>query len=140
MIRSFVTLFFVLYSLCISGQGITGTWKTIDDETGEPKSIVRIYEKNQKVYGEIIEILNPKKKNSVCDKCEGELKNEPILGMTIIKEMVKNDDLYEDGTILNPSTGKVYKCRLMLSEDINKLQVRGYVAFFYKTQFWERVK
>ena len=54
--------------------------------------------------------------------------------------MEKDDDVYEDGTIVNPSTGKQYKCRLQIGDSPNQLQVRGYVAFFYKTQYWERVK
>jgi len=121
-------------------QDILGKWRTIDDETGEPKSIVNIYEKDGKLFGDIIEILNPAKKDAVCDKCEGELKDQPVLGMTIIKNMEKQEDAYEKGTILNPSTGKLYTCRLKFEEDPDKLQVRGYVAFFYKTQYWERVK
>ncbi len=122
-----------------NAQDILGKWRTIDDETGEPKSIVKLYERDGKLYGDIIEILNPEKVNSVCSKCEGELKDKPIMGMTIINSMVKDEDVYEKGTIVNPSTGKTYKCRLKL-EEANKLQVRGYVAFFYKTQYWERVK
>jgi uncharacterized protein (DUF2147 family) len=131
----------VLLFTCQSffAQEILGKWRTIDDETGEPKSIVNIYEKDGQLFGDIIEILNPEKVNSVCSKCEGALKDKPILGMTIISNMVKDDDVYEDGTIVNPSTGKTYTCRLKLEEE-NKLQVRGYVAFFYKTQYWERVK
>lgn len=140
MTKVFFTVCFTLYSMSCVSQGIIGNWKTIDDETGEPKSIVKIYEQDGKVFGEIVEILNPKRKNAVCDNCEGDLKDKPILGMTIIKDMVKDDDVYEDGTIFNPSTGKLYKCRLMLTEDPNRLQVRGYVAFFYKTQYWERIK
>jgi uncharacterized protein (DUF2147 family) len=119
-------------------QEILGKWRTIDDETGEPKSIVEIYEKDGKVYGDIVEILNEEKVNSVCSKCEGELKDKPILGMTIINNMEKDDEVYENGTIVNPSSGKTYTCRLKLEEP-GKLQVRGYVAFFYKTQYWERM-
>jgi len=122
----------------IFSQEIFGKWRTIDDETGEPKSIVKIYEKDGKVFGEIVEILNKDKVNSLCTKCEGDLKDKPILGMTIINDMEKDDDVYENGTIVNPSSGKTYTCRLKLEEE-NRLQVRGYVAFFYKTQYWERV-
>lgn len=130
----------VLLSWSSVSQDIFGKWKTIDDETGEEKSIVNIYEKGGKVYGDIVEVLNPAKKNSTCTKCDGENKNKPIEGMTIIKGLSKDDDVYEDGTILNPSNGKVYKCRLKFEDDPNKLQVRGYVAFFYKTQYWLRVE
>lgn len=124
----------------LNGQDIFGKWKTIDDETGEEKSIVNIYEENGKVYGKIVEILNPSRKNALCDKCEDENKNKPILGMKIIDGLEKDDDVYEGGTILNPSNGKIYKCRLKLGEEPGTLRVRGYVAFFYKTQYWQKVK
>lgn len=132
------TLTICFFSLTFS-QSFTGKWKTIDDETGDEKSIVNIYEKNGKLYGDIIEVLNPKKKNSKCTDCDGANKNKPILGMTIINGLSKEDDAYEGGTILNPSNGKVYKCRLKFEDNPNILQVRGYIAFFYKTQYWQRV-
>ena len=61
--------------------------------------------------------------------------------MEIIRDMEKDGDEYNDGTILDPSNGKVYECKLWLDEDdSDKLKVRGYVYFFYRTQTWERVK
>jgi uncharacterized protein (DUF2147 family) len=137
---NYITLLLLCFFSFTFSQTITGNWKTIDDETGEEKSIVNIYEKDGKIYGNIIEILNPKKKNSTCTDCEGANKNKPILGMTIINGLSKDDGIYAGGTILDPSNGKVYKCRLKLGEDQNLLEVRGYVAFFYKTQYWRRVK
>jgi uncharacterized protein (DUF2147 family) len=116
-------------------------WKTIDDETGEAKSVVDIYKYEGKIYGIIIEILDPNNKNSLCEKCKGSKKDKPILTMIIIDGLTKNDDIYEGGTILDPENGKTYKCRLKLDEE-NKdlLRVRGYLAFFYKTQYWKRYK
>lgn len=137
-IKTFCLLLVIFFSHTICAQGIIGKWRTIDDETGEPKSIVKIYERSGKLFGDIIEILNSERVNSVCSKCEGDLKDQPILGMTIIRDMKKGNGIYEKGSIVNPSTGKTYNCRLKL-EDNTKLQVRGYVAFFYKTQYWERV-
>ena len=137
--RSFFILSLVLTVFSVSSQNVFGKWKTIDDETGDEKSIVEIYEHNGKIYGKIIEILNPIRKNAVCDVCEGENKDKPILGMLIIDGLTKDDDVYEDGNILNPINGKVYKCRLKLEEDADTLQVRGYIAFFYKTQYWQRI-
>ncbi|RNC79828.1 MAG: DUF2147 domain-containing protein [Winogradskyella sp.] len=133
--------FLIALLICLStnAQDIFGKWKTIDDETGEEKSIVNIYKKEGKIYGDIVELLNNKKPNPLCDVCKGKNKNKPILGMTIINNMKPEDDVYEGGTILNPSNGKVYKCRLKMEEP-NKLQVRGYVAFFYKTQYWVRAE
>ncbi|MBV7267764.1 DUF2147 domain-containing protein [Winogradskyella luteola] len=121
-----------------SAQNIFGKWKTIDDETGETKSIVEIYENDGKVYGKIVDILTDNR-DAICSKCEDDKKDKPVLGMVIIDGLKKDDEAYEGGTILNPENGKVYKCRLKIEEDEDTLQVRGYVAFFYKTQYWERV-
>lgn len=135
----FVLLFFgMLFSA--SGQAILGKWKTIDDETGEEKSIVEIYKKNDKIYGKIIDIMDASKRDSSCDKCEGDDYNKPVLGLVIIKDMEANGSVFKNGTITNPEDGKVYTCRLKLDDnDLNRLQVRGYIAFFYKTQYWVRV-
>ena len=125
----------------MASQSIFGKWKTVDDQTGEAKSIVEIYKENGKVYGKIIEIFDPKKRDLPCKFCKGEDYNKPVLGLKIIKEMVKSGSSYKKGTITNPEDGKVYDCRLKLVEgNTNKLQVRGYVAFFYRTQYWLRVE
>ncbi|WP_204345664.1 DUF2147 domain-containing protein [Psychroserpens algicola] len=130
----------LLMSLSINSQSILGQWKTVDDKTGEEKSIVEIYMKNGKVYGKIVDIFDPEKRDLPCQFCEGADYNQPILGLNIIKEMTKSGNAYKNGTITNPEDGKVYDCRLKLDEDdVNKLQVRGYVAFFYRTQYWIRV-
>lgn len=134
------TLLFVCILSSVNAQSIFGKWKSIDDETGKAKSIIEIYEKDRKVYGKIIEIINKDRANAVCDACKGDKKNQPILGMRIIEGLELEDDMYEGGTITNPENGKVYKCTLKLTEDSDTLRVRGYVAFFYKTQYWKRVE
>lgn len=141
MKHKLIVLVLCLISYSNFAQGILGKWKTIDDETGDAKSIVEIYKENDKIFGKIVEILNPKRKNALCTKCEGDDKDEPILGFIVIRGLEKDGNYYEDGIIIDPSKGKTYKCRLALDED-NKdlLQVRGYVAFFYATQYWERIK
>ncbi|WP_138434240.1 DUF2147 domain-containing protein [Winogradskyella algicola] len=138
MRNNLLLLILILANLQLNAQDILGKWKTIDDETGEPKSIVEIYEKEGKIYGKIVDILT-KNRDAICKKCDGENKNQPILGLEIINGLEKDDDIYEGGTILNPENGKVYKCRLKLEEDTDTLQVRGYIAFLYKTQYWKRV-
>ena len=121
-------------------QSVVGKWKTIDDETGEAKSIVEIYQKNGKIYGKVIDIFDASKRNGLCEKCKGSRKNKPVLGMQIIDGLTKDDDEYSDGKILDPEKGKEYKCKIWLdSSNKNKLYVRGYVAFFYRTQNWYRV-
>ena len=131
-----VTLMFFTFG---SAQSVFGKWKTVDDETGEEKSIIEIFEKNGKVFGKVIEILtnNP---DAVCSKCEGTEKNQPILGLHLIKEMTKDGKYYKNGTIFDPNKGKKYKCRLYVDpEKPNQLQVRGYIGFLYKSQYWIRV-
>jgi uncharacterized protein (DUF2147 family) len=125
----------------MNSQSIIGKWKTIDaQDGGKEKSIVEIYEENGKIFGKIIEILNPEDKDAICTKCEGEDKNRPILGLVLIKNMIKHGKYYKKGTIFHPEHGKTFRCRLQLTEDFNLLQVRGYVAFLYATQYWERVE
>ena len=130
-----------LLTFSLSAQNILGQWKTIDDETGEAKSIVEIYEEDGKVYGKIVEIFDKSRRDLPCKFCKGEDYNKPILGLVIIKDMEQTEtNLYKSGTITNPEDGKVYTCRLKLDDDPNRLQVRGYVAFFYRTQYWVRVE
>lgn len=123
-------------SLVLSAQSVTGRWTTIDDATGKAKSVVEITERNGKLSGRIVEIFDPAKRDKLCEKCPGERKNKPVLGMEIIRDMVQDGKEWEDGTILDPENGKVYDCKIWL--DGGKLQVRGYVAFFFRTQVWVR--
>ncbi|MGB6267754.1 MAG: DUF2147 domain-containing protein [Olleya sp.] len=134
-----ITIIIVLISFSVSAQDILGQWKTIDDVTGEAKSIVEIYKKDEKVYGKIIEIFDKTKRDLPCIKCEGDDYNKPILGLDIIKNMTKDGQYYKNGTVVDPQDGKVYKLRLGLTDE-GQLQVRGYIGFFYATQYWVRVK
>ncbi|WP_340154707.1 DUF2147 domain-containing protein [uncultured Winogradskyella sp.] len=135
MNKNILVLFSVFFMFSfLSAQSVLGKWKTIDDSTGKARSIIEIYESDGKIYGKIIELINPKSNNPLCNQCKGDKKNQPIIGL------IMNDDVYEDGTILNPENGKTYDCRLKFEDDEDTLQVRGYLAFFYKTQYWKRIK
>ncbi|WP_395057871.1 DUF2147 domain-containing protein [Flavobacterium sp.] len=139
--KKLTLLFLLLACLQMQSQTVLGKWKTIDDKTGEAKSIVEVYENNGKVYGKIIEIFDVTKRNRKCDKCEGTDKNKPVLGLVIIKGLTKDDDEYNGGKILDPETGNIYKCILKLSGK-DKLEVRGYMGFALigRSQTWVRVK
>ncbi len=137
--NKYLIIITLLISQSIVSQTIFGKWKTVDDETGEEKSIVEIYQEEGKVYGKIIEIFDPVKRDLPCEFCEGEDYNKPVLGLNIIKDMEKSGDVYKKGTVVNPEDGKVYDCRIKLDDDNpNRLQLRGYIAFFYRTQYWIR--
>ena len=139
--KQFITLLIcVLVTTSLYSQSVIGKWKTIDDETGDAKSIVEVYSKSGKIYAKVIEILDLEHKNSVCKKCSGEDKNKSILGLTIIKGLSKDGSEYNSGEILDPKNGKLYKCALSL-ESKDKLKIRGYIGFSLlgRTQYWHRV-
>ncbi|MDR6845869.1 DUF2147 domain-containing protein [Flavobacterium granuli] len=139
IVFSLVVFFAMIFN--VQGQTVLGKWKTIDDETGETKSIVEVYEKSGKVYGKVVEILRADHKKDVCSKCEGADKNKPILGMVIINGLKKDGSEYNGGTILDPENGKKYKCYITL-ESPDKLKLRGYIglSIMGRTQYWSRVK
>lgn len=138
--KCIVFLLLLLAHFCFS-QSVLGKWKTIDDETGKEKGIVEIYEKDGKIFGTIIEILEAEHRTKKCILCQGSDKNKPILGMTFIKVLSKDGNEYNGGKILDPKNGKLYKCYITL-EGKDKLKVRGYIGFslFGRTQYWYRVK
>ena len=114
----------------------TGYWKTIDDETGEAKSIVKIYEVDGKYYGRVDRLLL--KPGALCDKCEGEDHNKPIEGMVFVWGMSADGDAeYSGGKIFDPAKNKTYRCSMWIKD--GKLMVRGYLGPFYRTQTWHAV-
>lgn len=127
-------------------KGVTGIWKTIDDETGKAKSHVQIYKKDGKLYGKIIKLyrktgddLDP-----ICDECPGARKNKKIIGMVIISGLeyrADDKEWYADDAILDPNNGKIYDCKVFLdSDNSDKLMVRGYIGWVFRTQTWHRIK
>ena len=136
-------IIFLLSFITLStfSQSVVGKWKTIDDETGQAKSIVEVFEKSGKIYGKVFEIFDEKHKNDLCKECSGDDKNKPILGMIILKGLTKDDNEYSGGKILDPKNGKTYKCTINL-EGKDKLKVRGYIGFSLigRSQYWLRVK
>lgn len=122
-----------------------GLWKTIDDKTKAEKSHVRLAEEGGALVGRIEKLLDPTKQDSKCDKCTGERKDQPVLGMTIVSNVRQNADdkgLWDGGEILDPNDGKVYKVRLKPVDGGSKLEVRGYVGapLLGRTQTWMRVE
>ena len=140
--KHFIAILFLFVMSAVTAQNsIIGKWKTIDDETGKPKSVVEIYEKSGKIFGKIIEIFEAENRNRVCEDCTGADKNAPILGMVIIRGLSKDGKEYSGGKIIDPKNGKTYKCLLSL-ESKDKLKVRGYIGFALigRSQYWVRVK
>jgi uncharacterized protein (DUF2147 family) len=114
-----------------------GVWTTIDDETGKAKSVVEIYERDGKLRGRVIELLeNP---GATCDKCTGEQKGRPVLGMTIMWDMERDGDEWSGGKVFDPEKGKTYRGKIWLEDD-DTLRLRGYSGPFFRTQTWQRAK
>lgn len=133
-----ILLFLTAFSLVSNAQDVEGTWKTYED--GELKSEIKIYKLNGKLYGKIVAVHNPDDGDyhPVCDQCNGQYQNEPLIGMVFIKGL-RNDDgeWYADEGVLNPDDGEHYDIKIWL-ESNNKLAVRGYFGWFYRTQYWIR--
>lgn len=122
-------------------QSPLGTWKTIDDNTKEAKSHVEIYEQNGQLYGKIVKILTDNA-DRLCDKCSGEKKNKPIMGMIIIENLKKTKDYWAKGTIMDPENGKEYGCSIWFEDGkTGELKVRGkHWTGLYRTQTWYKVR
>lgn len=136
-------VFFIgfLYGNLVYSQEVFSEWKTIDDDSGVAKSIVEIYKKDGEVFGKIKRILREDKRDIRCTECKGDLKNQKVEGMVILKNLTKDGDVYTGGTITDPENGKTYDAKIWVEEDKpNTLMVRGYVAFFYRTQEWKRIE
>ena len=119
-----------------------GLWKTIDDETKQERSLVRITDNGGVLVGKIEKLTDPGRASARCDKCEGAKKDQPIVGMAIIEGVKKNaDEAYWDGgTILDPESGKTYKARLTPKDGGKTMEMRGFVGFFFRNQTWIRVE
>ncbi|GHN01952.1 hypothetical protein WSM22_34410 [Cytophagales bacterium WSM2-2] len=119
---------------------ITGKWTSLDDNSGEPRSVIEITERNNKFYGKVVKIHSKagEDPDPVCDKCE---QSDPrfkqkVISMEILKELAKDGNEFSGGHILDPENGKVYRCKLWV--DGKDLKVRGYWGPFFRTQTWKR--
>jgi uncharacterized protein (DUF2147 family) len=136
----------LLLPLALAAQGTSpvGRWETIDDETGERKSIVAIWEENGRLFGRIESLFRQPDEdpNPLCDQCSGERKDQPIIGMTILWDLRKSGDEYSGGHILDPNNGRTYRCRIAVEDDGAKLKVRGFIglSLLGRTQYWYRVE
>jgi uncharacterized protein (DUF2147 family) len=120
-----------------------GLWEQVDEKSGKPESWFKISERNGVYQGNIVKIFfKPgEDENWVCDKCEGDERGRPVLGLALIKGMQRSGNLYENGTIMDPRDGSVYKAKMTLSQDGKTLEVRGFLGFSLlgRSQYWNRL-
>ncbi len=130
----------LLFVTQLAAQDIVGYWKTIDDKTHKPKSVVKIYKaKNGKYYGKIVKLFRDpgEDPNPKCDKCKGDKHNKPILGMVILTNLEKvGKNEWDNGKILDPESGNVYDVKMWIED--GKLHVRGYIGWSLigRSQVW----
>ena len=144
MKKLFAALSVVLACGAVQAQmSPVGLWKTIDDDGKTEKSLVRIAEAGGVVSGKIEKIFDASKAGEICDKCEDARKDKPVLGMTILRNLKQNADdkeIWDGGDVLDPNKGKVYKARLKPIEGGKRMELRGYIGPFFRTQTWVRVE
>jgi uncharacterized protein (DUF2147 family) len=125
-------------------QSPVGLWETVSDVDGRPKSHVRIREVQGELLGTVEVILDPKKRDALCDKCADQRRDQPVQGMLVLSGMRREaqGEHYAGGSILDPDNGKVYSCKLVVVDEGRHLEVRGFIGFslFGRTQTWNRLE
>ncbi len=106
-----------------------GRWKTFDDKTGQARGIVRIYEQDGKFFGQLEQSFTPGAETRVCAVCTDDRKNQPIIGLLIIRNVKFENGEYAGGDILDPDSGSVYRCKFHLEQNGTRLVVRGFIGF-----------
>jgi uncharacterized protein (DUF2147 family) len=132
----------VVHAAAFAQATPVGVWKTIDDDGKTEKSLVRVVDNGGVLSGRIEKLLDPATKaDAVCDKCTDERKDRPLLGLTVLRNLKAAEDKeWWEGDITDPNNGKVYRARVRTIEGGKKLQMRGYIGPFYRTQTWLRVE
>jgi uncharacterized protein (DUF2147 family) len=117
-----------------------GLWKTVDDTTGSARALVRIYEQDGKLFGRIEKVFEADAEHQVCTACKDDRKNQPIVGLIIIRNIKPAGNAYEGGDVLDPESGSVYRCKMHLESGGDRLILRGYIGFSFigRSQTWQR--
>ena len=120
-----------------------GLWRTFDEKSGEPKSEVRISDSGGVLSGKVEKLLRKgADPQAVCDRCSDDRKGQPLVGLEIIRgaKQAQGKAVWEDGKILDPENGSSYSLKLTPADNGNKLDVRGSIGPFGRTQTWSRVE
>ena len=144
MYRALEAINLIAFSLPAAAQmNPVGHWQTVDEKTQQPKSQVRITESGGVLTGTVEKLLRRQaKQDAVCTECTDDRKGAPLLGMEIIRgaQKAEGKEVWEGGKILDPENGKTYALRLTPADGGQKLDVRGSIGPFGRTQTWTRVQ
>ncbi len=131
-------------ALCMAQETPVGTWRTVDDASGKPKALIRITEVNGVLQGKIEKLFREPGDEPTprCTSCTDARKDQPTLGMTILTGLKREGEtpVWSGGEILDPSNGKIYKCKATPVDGGRKLEMRGYIGVpvLGRTQTWLR--
>jgi uncharacterized protein (DUF2147 family) len=146
-IRSALALWLFFSTILSSAQTSSqstpvGRWMTVDDVTNKVKSIVLIWEESGKLNGRIEKLIEPDPQypDPRCVRCAGELKDRPVIGLRILWDLRKDGERWTGGKVLDPNTGKTYKCFVVMEDAGKRLKVRGFIgsSLVGRTQYWLR--
>jgi uncharacterized protein (DUF2147 family) len=124
-----------------SAASITGLWEVIDDHTGTARAVVQVSDRGGLLYGQVRKLLYAQDVGRHCNHCDGNRAGQPVLGLEVLRDMRPDGGEWSGGTIIDPSTGKVYRCHMRLSPDGRILHVRGFIgiSLLGRSQTWERL-
>jgi uncharacterized protein (DUF2147 family) len=119
---------------------VTGKWNVVDDKDGIEKSVVEIYEEDGMYHGRVVHLYETSRRTH-CEKCYGDLKGKPLIGMVILYDLEKTENGGKNGKVIDPSTGKIFSCYIELDTP-DRLKLRGYLGVprVGKTSYWNRLK
>jgi len=144
MKKTFAAVLFAVTAASAMAQVTpVGLWRNVDDKTGEVKAEIRIDEPNGALLGRIEKALGKDAKpGATCDECSDDRKGKPMVGLDIIRggKKAEGKDVWEGGKILDPENGKEYRASFTPIEGGKKLEVRGYLGPFWRTQTWNRAQ
>ncbi len=143
------SLFFVAAVVLLAGAPAAaqddtpvGRWVTIDDKDHSPRSIIEIVDNAGALDGTVLKIYDRPgdRPGHLCRKCEGALKDKPVVGMTVIHGLKRDGNSWDGGTILDPDSGNTYSAEMHLDDGGRKLVVRGYlgISLLGRSQTWIR--
>jgi uncharacterized protein (DUF2147 family) len=139
----FAIVFIASAASAMAQTSPVGLWRNIDDKTGEAKAEIRIVESDGALRGRIEKSLKKDSKpDTVCDECSDDRKGKPIAGLEIIRggKKAEGKEVWEGGRILDPENGKEYRASFTPIDGGKKLEVRGYLGPFWRTQTWNRMQ